>query len=426
MGLPDRDSASTWGGKLLVDRDGTEIGTCTQIFLDDATGQPEWAQADLSSGPGVVPLMDAAPAGDRVKVAVRRAEVEDAPRVDDPLHISQDEEERLYRHYGITFSREDSDSLLPVDGPVAAEPGLAEPALAEPALVEPTPAEPVLAAPVAAEPGPADTGAPATTEATSPVTTDVTTDLTDSGDSQRRGLLPALAAGAVGVLAVIAAAVFWWRRQHQLPPTRKELLAERARAASLALAAKRDQLSASAAPLVLTGRRVSAAAAQSAAPLVLTGRRVSAAAAQQAAVQARVAAERAAVQARAAAQQAAAVAAAARTVRLQRVAQEADIEQQMTSSPDRRQRRDAVMTALEAFGGFAAGYAVRARAGRSSSERLEQAGSPGRGQQVQRIAGRVQTRVTDTVRAGNAQLSQRGSALAGRVRRGSTDDRETL
>jgi len=37
-----------------------------------------------------------------------------------------------------------------------------------------------------------------------------------------------------------------------------------------------------------------------------------------------------------------------------------------------------------------------------------------------------QTRVTDTVRAGNAQLSQRGSALAGRVRRGSTNDRETL
>ena len=94
MGLPDRDSASGWGGKLLVDRDGTEIGTCTQIFLDDATGLPEWAEADLSGGPGVVPLMDAAESGDRVRVAVRVAEVADAPRVDDPLHISEDEEER--------------------------------------------------------------------------------------------------------------------------------------------------------------------------------------------------------------------------------------------------------------------------------------------------------------------------------------------
>ena len=97
MGLPDRDSAKTWGGKLLVDRDGTEIGTCTQIFLDDATGLPEWAAADLSGGPGVVPLIDATATGDHVRVAVRHTEVVDAPRVDDPLHISEDEEEQLYR-----------------------------------------------------------------------------------------------------------------------------------------------------------------------------------------------------------------------------------------------------------------------------------------------------------------------------------------
>ena len=400
MGLPDRDSASTWGGKLLVDRDGTEIGTCTQIFLDDATGLPEWAQADLSGGPGVVPLLDAAESGDRVRVAVRRTEVVDAPQVDDPFHISEDEEERLYRHYGITFSREDSESLLPVDGPAPADPLTVEPAGSEPVV-----SEPVLSAPVLTEP---DVVSVAPVEPAS-FTTPVTTEGTEDPGTRRRSLRPALAAGAVGVLAAIAAAVFWWRRQHQVqvPLSRKDLLAARARAASLALSTKKEQVATSAAPLVQSGRRVSAAAAQ------------------QAAVQARVAAERAAVQARAAAQQAAAVAAAARTVRLQRVAPGAGVEPQHPASgrTDGRQRRDAVMSALEAFGGFAAGYAVRARVGRSA-ERLDQPGTSGRAQQVQRIAGQVQTRVTDTVRAGNAQLAQRGSAVAGRVRRRSTGDGE--
>lgn len=117
MGQPDRDSAMAWGGKLLVDRDGSVIGTCTEIFLDDATGLPEWATADVSGGPAFVPLVDAAEADDRVRVAVLQAAVADAPSVGDPRHLSEDEEERLYRHYGITFSRDDSDSLLPTAAP---------------------------------------------------------------------------------------------------------------------------------------------------------------------------------------------------------------------------------------------------------------------------------------------------------------------
>ncbi len=358
MGLPDRDSASTWGGKLLVDRDGTEIGTCTQIFLDDATGLPEWAEADLSGGPGVVPLMDAAESGERVRVAVRVAEVADAPRVDDPLHISQDEEERLYRHYGITFSREDSESLLPVDGPVLAEPERVEPALAESALAESALAEPALAESALAESALAEPAQVAeSTWSPSPLATDAA-----EAPEGRRQLWPALAAGAVGVLAALAAAVFWWRRHQQLPPTRKELLAARARAASLALATRKEQVATSAAPLLLTGRKLSETAAQ------------------RAAEQAHVAAERAAVQARAAAQQAAAVTAAARTVRLQRVPRASVEPQPVAGSAKDRRARQAVMSALEVFGGFAAGYAVRAR-------------------------------------AGNAQLSQLGTAVTDRVRR---------
>ena len=66
------------------------------------------------------------------------ARTSSTPRASDPLHISQDEEERLYRHYGITFSREDSDSLLPLDGPADAGPLDAGPADAGPVTLVPS------------------------------------------------------------------------------------------------------------------------------------------------------------------------------------------------------------------------------------------------------------------------------------------------
>lgn len=373
MGLPDRNSAKTWGGKLLVDRDGTEIGTCTQVFVDDATGLPEWAEADLSGGPAVLPLIDAAEAGDSVRVAVRQVDVAGAPRVDDPGHISEDEEERLYRHYGIQFSREHSESLLPVDQPVVPDAG--------------EPATPV----------------PSTATFPSTSGTDVSdlTDLGDVGDAvekNRRGLLPALTAGLVGAVAAAAAAVFWWRQRHQLPPTRKELLVARARAVALTVANRKEQ------------------AATSAAPWLQSGRERSSAAAQQAAVQARLRAEQAAVHARVAARQAVALAATARTLRLQRIPTDADLPPAPTAGG---QRKAKVMSLLQTAGGFTAGYVVRARTSGARTEQADQAGQATAGQrrQFQEIAGRVQGRVTDTLQAGNAQLSQRAGAVAGKVRR---------
>jgi hypothetical protein len=96
-----------------VDRDGAEIGTCTQIFTDDTTGVPEWATADVGGATAFIPLVDAVEAGGHVRVAVRQVDVADAPLVGDVRHVSEDEEERLYRHYGIESLRAASESLLP-------------------------------------------------------------------------------------------------------------------------------------------------------------------------------------------------------------------------------------------------------------------------------------------------------------------------
>jgi hypothetical protein len=119
MALPGPDDVKDWGGKLIVDRTGAPIGTVTQVFTDDDTGLPEWATFQLGEATVFLPLVDAVEEDGQVKVMVRRDDVARAPVVGDRHHITPEEEERLYRYYGIPYSPKASRSVLPEgEGPV--------------------------------------------------------------------------------------------------------------------------------------------------------------------------------------------------------------------------------------------------------------------------------------------------------------------
>ena len=113
MGLPSPEQASMWGGKLVVDRDGAPIGTVTQIYSDDATGLPEWATIRLGEATVFLPLLDAHEADGQVRVRVKRDDVAKAPLVGPGRRITEQEEARLYRHYGMDYTVERSRSGLP-------------------------------------------------------------------------------------------------------------------------------------------------------------------------------------------------------------------------------------------------------------------------------------------------------------------------
>jgi uncharacterized protein (TIGR02271 family) len=92
-------------GTNAVDSDGDKLGKVGQVYLDDQTGNPEWAT--ISTGlfgtkETFVPLSDASVSGDTLRVPYDKAKVKDAPRVDaDQGHLSPAEEEELYRYYGV-------------------------------------------------------------------------------------------------------------------------------------------------------------------------------------------------------------------------------------------------------------------------------------------------------------------------------------
>ena len=123
MTLPDRDVAVAWVGRTVVDRDGTEIGACTAVYADDATELAEWVCSELAGVAVLLPAVGAAESDGQVRVLVSRADIAGAPAVDAERHVSAEEEQALYRHYGIPFSREASPSVLPTDEPDPAAAG---------------------------------------------------------------------------------------------------------------------------------------------------------------------------------------------------------------------------------------------------------------------------------------------------------------
>jgi hypothetical protein len=262
MDFPDKDVAMGWLGRTVVDRDGTEIGACTGVFLDDGTQLTEWVCSEVDGVAVFIPAVGATESTGNVQVAVSRSDVTSAPAVGDAQHISAEEEAALYRHYGIPHSREASPTLLPtgdVEQPTeAATADTASDAGSDDAADAAPDTPPDAAARIAGDaaadtatgPVPATEPAqpmPAVGEAAVPRTQlasdagqDRSGDRVDSTGGRRRIGLAAAGLAAVGSALGVAMRVRQLRRRR--PPTRRERLAARRRAATAALSAGTGQV----------------------------------------------------------------------------------------------------------------------------------------------------------------------------------------
>jgi uncharacterized protein (TIGR02271 family) len=113
---PSIDTAQAWQGRTMVDPAGDKLGTIDAIYLDDETGQPEWATVTsglFAAKAAFVPLAQAQPMGDSVQVPYDKQQVKNAPTMRADGSLSQDEEAELYRHYGLEYSEHRFDSGLP-------------------------------------------------------------------------------------------------------------------------------------------------------------------------------------------------------------------------------------------------------------------------------------------------------------------------
>src|SRR5690348_3686835 len=104
----------TWPGRDVLDPDGERLGAVREIYLDRETHQPEWVLVDTNGGDQrFVPLADADIDDAGIRVAHRRDAVAAAPGIGAEPRIDPEQERRLYAHYGVPFSDEQSSTVLP-------------------------------------------------------------------------------------------------------------------------------------------------------------------------------------------------------------------------------------------------------------------------------------------------------------------------
>ncbi|MGH2940974.1 MAG: PRC and DUF2382 domain-containing protein [Solirubrobacterales bacterium] len=106
MTTNDMTDAYDWNGRTVVGSDGEKIGKVDQVYLDTASGQPEWLAIHtglFGTKTNFVPLEGAAPNGEDVRVAYTKDQVKDAPGIDPDGELSDEEERSLWSHYGLDY-----------------------------------------------------------------------------------------------------------------------------------------------------------------------------------------------------------------------------------------------------------------------------------------------------------------------------------
>jgi uncharacterized protein (TIGR02271 family) len=93
-------------GQDVYDESGAKIGSASEVYLDDETGQPEWVTVRtglFGTKESFVPIRDADLTDEGIRVHVDKARVKDAPKIDAEGHLSPAEERELYGYYGMDF-----------------------------------------------------------------------------------------------------------------------------------------------------------------------------------------------------------------------------------------------------------------------------------------------------------------------------------
>jgi uncharacterized protein (TIGR02271 family) len=91
-------------GATAHDPAGDKIGKIGQVYYDDDTDQPKWVTVHtglFGTGESFVPLQGAQVQGGIVTLGYDKQKIKDAPNVDRDRHLSPQEEQQLYRYYGI-------------------------------------------------------------------------------------------------------------------------------------------------------------------------------------------------------------------------------------------------------------------------------------------------------------------------------------
>jgi uncharacterized protein (TIGR02271 family) len=108
MNISDPQSVA---GKNVMGADGEKIGKVEELYVDTQTQQPEWISVSTGLFGGhvsLVPLAQASEEGGDLRVPFSKDQVKSAPHYDPGRELSEEEEGDLFRHYRMSYARQDT------------------------------------------------------------------------------------------------------------------------------------------------------------------------------------------------------------------------------------------------------------------------------------------------------------------------------
>lgn len=91
----------------VTDRGGKKLGKVYSVYYDNETDRPEWAAVKsglFGTHVSLVPLATAEFDGHELRVPYDKNQMQAAPHHDPDRELSPDDEEELFRHYGMPYA----------------------------------------------------------------------------------------------------------------------------------------------------------------------------------------------------------------------------------------------------------------------------------------------------------------------------------
>jgi hypothetical protein len=105
--VPEAADIREWRGHDVVDAEGRKIGALEAVYVDTSTDQPAFATVTVGMPTrrrlAFVPLDQAIAGPGYVKVGYERKQVKNAPSIGIDGELPADDEEAIFRHYGLAY-----------------------------------------------------------------------------------------------------------------------------------------------------------------------------------------------------------------------------------------------------------------------------------------------------------------------------------
>lgn len=102
--LMDKRNIQDLTTATAYDRNGEKLGSVKQVYVNDATGQPDFVEVGhglFGMSSSLVPLRGHQLKGEELSLAFAKDRIKGAPDIDDESHLSAADHDAIYRHYEV-------------------------------------------------------------------------------------------------------------------------------------------------------------------------------------------------------------------------------------------------------------------------------------------------------------------------------------